>query len=485
MALGYVMVDAALGSGWIPDSRSAAHLQKLEDVFGLPRGTLLTLVSHRFAGPTPNKAPSSYSEYLKKCREARYLMLESEISPELRQQFISFVQHQTTGFPRTPRADQAGWRTHVEWPRGTLTWFNTVNKSYCPSADAAWRRIVSFLSWIANVGSDVMPAVGPANAQTLGWLNVDVAVEGYLKWHEGRAAGFNSGARNFCQTLHALTRERTGWLRYQPGYAKTIPMRYRPSDWGAACDAINSFSKTRQHKASAGKKGVVERTRNPLKGLGFYLACTDPAEPILSAIDSLQLEADSLAADSKMRAIRLRDAALLSFLLLIPVRLTTGSKLRVTGLGKHVEVNGRLLRADIPVSLLKNGHRMGPLVTTVESDLCEVIGTYISEGRTLLLDGRPDPGYLFLSSSDDQTAPWGRLSQTCVAVTARLCQGHGIPEHSLRHLVATRHLRLNKGDYVGAATLLHDALQTVLKTYVPDDPTGALACNAGSLRLRR
>lgn len=470
--------------GSLPDSRSASNLQALENVLHLPRGTLLQLVSHRLDGPTPKKVRSNYGEYLKSCRQTRYLMQDSEISTALRLQFTRLVQHQTTGFPETPRAEQAGWRTHLEWRQGALQWFNTVNKQYCPSADAAWRRIVSLLSWVANIGNDNLPAVGAEGAQTLGWLIVPAAVEGYLDWHESRAAGFNSGARNLCQTLHALTVQHTGWLRHQPGIAGALPEPCRPADWAAACDAIASFAKSRQRKA-AGEREKVQRTRDPFEGLAYFLQHDDPAEPVLNAIDALLLEADSLAAGSKLRAVRLRDAALLAFLLLVPVRQATASKLRAAGPRLHVEVSGQVLRVNIPAKLLKNGHRLGALQTSVDSELSEVIGRYITEGRPALLGGRPDAGHLFLSSGPNQSGPWGHLSQTCVAVTARLCEGHGLPEHSMRHLVASRHLRLHPGDFVGVATLLHDTLETVLKTYVPKDPTGAVARHASSLRLRR
>ena len=43
------------------------------------------------------------------------------------------------------------------------------------------------------------------------------------------------------------------------------------------------------------------------------------------------------------------------------------------------------------------------------------------------------------------------------------CPGFG--PHAFRHVIATDHLRRNPGDYLNVATLLHDKLETVLKSY--------------------
>ena len=43
------------------------------------------------------------------------------------------------------------------------------------------------------------------------------------------------------------------------------------------------------------------------------------------------------------------------------------------------------------------------------------------------------------------------------------CPGFG--PHAFRHVIATNHLRRNPGDYLTVAVLLHDMLETVLKSY--------------------
>jgi len=56
---------------------------------------------------------------------------------------------------------------------------------------------------------------------------------------------------------------------------------------------------------------------------------------------------------------------------------------------------------------------------------------------------------------------------TCAVLTelAPELKSKGINIHSLRHLAATTHLELNKGDYIGAAAILNDNIEQVVKVY--------------------
>lgn len=100
----------------------------------------------------------------------------------------------------------------------------------------------------------------------------------------------------------------------------------------------------------------------------------------------------------------------------------------------------------------------------MQSDLVQCIDTYLKEARPLLKKGT-DTELLFFSSRKPMR-PWDTMSVRITELTVRYCDGHSIPLHSLRHLVATRHLRRNPGDYLGAADLLHDSVEMVMKTYI-------------------
>jgi site-specific recombinase XerD len=147
-----------------------------------------------------------------------------------------------------------------------------------------------------------------------------------------------------------------------------------------------------------------------------------------------------------------------------------------------MRVDGQRLRAHIPKDIVKNGKALGPVQLDVEAEIVSVLTRYVEEARPVLLKGA-QTDLLFVSSTKP-TQVWNCTSARIKTITARYGDGHGIPEHSMRHLVARRYLRQHPGEYVGVAALLHDSLTTVLRVYAPGDPTRAVIRNAESLRVR-
>lgn len=485
-------IPIATLEGWLagrtPNVRTLPSLGRAEAALGLQPGALTSLVTHRVPWMT-TKRQTEYGDYLRRCRADRYQLAASDYTPELRAQFLAYVLNQTGAFPLLPRAQAAGWRMRACSNAGERgAWYAVLEGQYCPTAEVTWRRIASFLSWLASIGIGSGPGpLGVSAVQTLAWLVVPAAVEGYVRWHMSRAGAFNSGGRTFCQIVHALVAPKTGWLRLQPQLAGELPARWRPTDWEATCERVRVYvqslsgpgggARGRAHAAST----TLQRTRDPFDALQFYLEQPDPARPLLDAIEQLLIEVDTTAPGSRLGAIRLRDAAILAFLLLVPVRLSTGARLTVVGPRPHVRVDGDSMHVAIPAALLKNGRTLGSYEHRLQSELCRVIERYVQQARPLLC---PDPAapYLFVATRGG-SEPWLQLSMRVVEITRRLCRGHAIPSHSLRHLVGTRHMRLHPGDYAGAATILHDTLQTTITAYAPRDPTGALNRNGASLRL--
>jgi len=322
--------------------------------------------------------------------------------------------------------------------------------------------------------------VGIHAAQTLAWLAVQPVVAQYANWHREQAGGYNNGCRNMLGFAKALCGAETGWLRQHPELALTLPEEVRPADWAASCDAVVAYCTRLTKRDKTGKVVLLQRSRNPFDGhLSWFLSFDDPMDPIVQAVTTLRLEAAALATDSRLRAARIRDAALLALLLMLPIRAHTASRLRW---GTHIwQVDNRLI-VQIPPELLKNGQALGTLRTELDGPLVAVLLQYVAEARPVLLAGRVST-FMFLSGNVHNSKPWGSLSGCCVRVTERLCDGHGLPEQEFRHLVATRYLRTRPGDYVGVAHLLWDTLETVVSTYAPADPTRAVARNASSINL--
>lgn len=455
----------------LPDFRSLEALRKIETFLDLAPLSLNDCLRKRVFD-TGEKMTTRFGEQLKKLRKLRYRFRKDEITEVFRQDWLDFVAHQASLSPALKRSLASQW-TYKPIPEGddAPEWFESFRGQRCSSASVAWNSISGFLAFLTLSPEEGGLGVSRENAQTLAWLAVPHAIEGYLIWHRTRAGVGNNGLRNFSTYASALCRRETGYLRQQPALAQKLPVG-TVADWDEACERVLTMSQ---------KTGLTARShsRDPFEGLEYYFSFADPAEPVLNSIRHLTSAAAVVRRGSVEYAITLRDAALLAFVLLAPLRLETLRQLRI-GNDRQVVFTDDSLALRIPELMIKNGSARGALKMEFQSELLACISSYLDEARPILA-AATETDLLFFSSARP-TKPWGGLSIRITDLTRRYCQGNAIPLHSIRHLVATRHLRENPGDIVGAAYLLHDSTAMVMNTYIKRND-GTLEKHGKSFKL--
>lgn len=469
----------------LPDHRSAAELPVLENVLGLAAGSLRAfLKQHRSRSPDPG-GPSTGNEWAitgPVPADARLRRPDLRSLPEsLKTQWSQLIAHHVKSSARKRSGEGSaggGWGIKPVASGAPLPqWFCTFNEQYCAAASRHWGSVHSFFGYVSK--PEVRSAVGipQSAALSLSWLAVPDAVEAYATFLVHRAGDVvNANAKAFSGLISLICNERSGWLRLSANQVQSLELAgYSESEWAANCE--NAIERVAE---------VIgcneEAVRDWDAFMEDYFSYADPATPVLEAIATLTREADSLACDSMDRARLLRDAAVLAFQLMLPLRLTTLKQVEFATVAKHAIIRGDEMKIHLPARILKNGKTRGALNGHVAGELVQVVKRYTEEARPLLCAGNKSR-WLFVSSRNC-VRPWAGISIQIKAVTARLC-GKGIPGHLFRHLVARRFLRQHPADYVGVAALLHDSLQTVLAKYAPKDPTEALVKNSASLRLPR
>lgn len=470
--------------GWLkgvrPERTAHASLDALAKVLHVSLADLMQFARKRMNHDVRGK-PTEYGKYLLECRTLKFNLKESDTSEALRQEWFDFLAHQTKRSP-FKRAQHTGWKQE-EWPanrRRQPAWYETFGGKYLPSANAFWRRMQQFLGWLSVPLHQGGFGLELSQCQTLAWLAQPQAVEAFVAWSEARAGNVtNTGVRNFRQCVHALTAKEVGWLRQQPTKRASLPVAYQGESWDSLCDACLDFCEEHSERN-------VELSRDPLRSIERLRKLDDPCGPVFDAVAQLLIEAESFNDDSLASAIAYRDAALLAFLVLVPLRAKNVKALTVGSSRKNVWFEGDHMYVSISSKLLKNGKRLGNLeIDGVSSELTDAIRRYIEIGRPRLV--RNSTTDLLFVGSHDPNVMWDTVSPRVCQLTRRFLAEwvpDGLPIHTFRHLVATRFLQLYPGDYVGAAALLHDRLQTVLKTYAPKDPTGAIKKNAQRAHLR-
>ncbi len=455
----------------LPDFRSLEALRRLEAVLALPPLSLNSSLRKRIYGKCETKG-TRYGEELKQKRELRYRFKPSEITAEFRKAWQDLVTHQACMSPILKRSALSHWNFKpLTTAEKAPFWFESYLGQRCSSASVAWNSITGYLAFLTLPSEKGGLAIPRHQAQTLAWFAVPHAIEAYLVWHKGRSGLANNGLRNFASYAAAMCRRETGYIRQQPNLKKHIP-DVTVGDWNESCDRVVTIAQKTTQTAHS-------HSRDPFEGLGYYLDFEDPAEPILNAIRHLQSSAAVVCRGSTEYAIVIRDAAILALVLLAPLRLGTLKYLRV-GENREVFINGYGLNLRIPEPMLKNGSKRGPLKAEFQGELLTCIATYLDGARPILAQST-ETDLLFFSSRAP-TQPWGGLSVRISEITATYCEGNAIPLHSLRHLVATRHLRQNPGDYKGAAYLLHDSIEMVMKTYIKSND-GTTVRHGGSFKL--
>lgn len=455
----------------LPDFRSLEALRRLEAVLGLPQLSLNSSLRKRIYGRCETKT-TRYGEELKQKRELRYRFQSGEITAEFRKAWEDLIAHQTRLSPVLKRSALSQWnfKSLTRGEKAPL-WFESYLGQRCSSASVAWNSITGYLAFLTLPAENGGLAIPRHQAQTLAWLAVPHAIEAYLVWHKGRSGLANNGLRNFASYAAAMCRRETGYVRQQPDLTQKLPQG-TVTDWNESCDRVVSIAQKTTQTA-------LSHSRDPFEGLGYYLGFEDPAEPILNTIRQLQSSAAIVRRGSLESAVAIRDAAILAVILLAPLRLGTLKQLR-TGENREVFIKGDVLTLCIPESMLKNGLTRGALKVEFQSELLACVSTYIEEARPVLAQGTKTD--LLFFSSRAPTQPWAGLSVRISELTAKYCEGNAIPLHSLRHLVATRHLRQNPGDYKGAAFLLHDSMEMVMRTYIKSND-GTTVRHGGSFKL--
>jgi site-specific recombinase XerD len=90
---------------------------------------------------------------------------------------------------------------------------------------------------------------------------------------------------------------------------------------------------------------------------------------------------------------------------------------------------------------------------------------YLAEGRPALLKGK-DSSLVFVGQKGNPEEPLNSLDVRLQYITSQyLPNSPGFRAHSMRHLVTTAWLIEHPRDYVRAAHMLFDSLQTVLRVY--------------------
>lgn len=448
--------------GATPNRRALPSLTRIERALGLKKDALRSLIFENENGQPSTTHPTiPYRARLKSLTTDEYALPQSEITPELLQEWDSLFQYKTATRPRLKRTKRGRWRLrHETQIARKLQTAAYLGESGCPSANIIFNKIRCFLGFLCRPRSKGGMGIPKSEVMTLAWFAVPEAVDSYLAFVKMRADGIvHQGHRTFAAFSSSLTVKGTGFLVQQPKFASRLPTRYLDRPFEEMCEETYQLA----HEWMDQVSGHSRKPEDPIRAL---LALSEPLVPLLKAITALDKAAAAAAPGSRQEAVYKRDALLLSMLMANPLRLSN-----FTLMTYATDGTGNLYRAEttwrlrFEASDFKNerGARRSPYDAPLPAGLSERIEEYLDEFRPRLIRKNPDTALLLPTQYGKL---WEGLSKHMNKFTRRLIKGTpGFGPHAVRHLVATDYLRKHPNDFPTVALLLHDTLETVMATY--------------------
>lgn len=450
--------------GAYPNRRAYPSVHRIEAELGLGRDALLGLVPSTTQAQevVRGKVSTEFGERQRRNSKNTYRLRTKDMSSEFRQEWYGFFDYKTSRSPRFKRHDRGVWRQlPVEKLAKKLPAYAYRGNKGSPTAKIAMERIRSFVGYLAlprKAGGFGLP---PEAAQSLAWLAVPSAIDGYLEFMSERSNGaVHGGHAGFCALGASVTHAAFGYLTQQPSFATRIPAGYLQDSWATTCEQAYELYR---HWA----RDAREVSRKPDAPIQTLLNASEPLVPVFRAIDALDRLAAESAPGSLQESLYKRDALVLSMLTANPLRARNYILLswREDGTGSLYRREDGQWRIRFGANDFKNDSEAShtDYDAPLPRALTKRIEEYIDEYRLRILKNTPAVDLVFPAKGGGK---WENMGKQLARQTRRLIPGTpGFGPHAMRHLVATDWLRKHPNDFLTAAMLLHDKLETVLKNY--------------------
>lgn len=466
--------------GALPNLRSLASLEKLEQTLMVPERHLVQLLttSHQDCQPLHR---NEYRERLSSRSLSKYLLKPDMLSEQFRTSWERLMQ-----FKCSLRSDGMLRRNGGQWsPTGNsaspaaIDGITTHNGSHFASAKVLWNHISALLGYLQTSPENGGLGIGSQEVQSLAWVVIPEALNGYLDFQTERSGGLrHQGHAVFCTCVASLTHPEYGYLSQSPELLSQLPESVvRGRTWNDLCASARAL-------ASRWKSKCVDVSRDPLLPIQFLLDQPNPLAPIFTAMQRLREIGDSAPARSLEEAIARRNELLLGLITSNPLRRKNLIDLTICNdnSGSVYKSNTGEWRIRLPSAAFKNGKRRSERARPYDVGIAPWLHPLISDysrsfRKTLAQPNSPDN--LFLSRYG---APLHDMTHVLLELTQRLIPGSGgFGCHAFRHLVATDWLRRNPADFLTVAELLNDSLEVVMSTYAHLKKDDALSRHANQL----
>lgn len=394
------------------------------------------------------------------------------------------------------------WRLKPLESTGTRVYWQMLFDGYvCVTAGVAWNAISNYLGYL-KLPRPKGQGTPENEADTLAWLTFPELIRQYLVWNRRRAGNIrHQGLVTFLQTILSFIAPTRGFVWNTPSLAKSLPdgrFHVSAADWQEHC--ARAHEKISAQLKALLNEGQPVRSRESHNRAAVILNSAHPLKELLRLPKSLEENPPPPAHLRDYRAW-LRDIVLIKLLVSNPLRANHFSVMtyRPDGTGNLYRTSTGEWRLRFLASDFKNekGAANTDYDVAVEPSVWPWIQRYLSEARPYAVDADLTDYFLLpfvrgpraqdegktwtarkktnhpavMALEEHNLQPSGNWLSDCIASRVYILTKLYLPEtngfrpHTIRHIIATDHLKRHPRDYLTVAHLLHDKLDTVIKNY--------------------
>lgn len=481
-----------------PRGEAVNQLPKLEVVLELPKDSLvgrLPLARRaRYQRGVEKIDRTTAFTKIRRAQIARVGTYAMTMTPRLVQQWNDLLRLKTDRMRDEARGRNT-WRLKpIERVGMSVTPAMVFDGQVCPTGAVHWGNFSSYLGWL-KLPTPEGRGMNADEVDTLAWLADPDLVVSYARWRINFSGmKFHNGVNVLLQLVESYLRPKTGFVWLNHDLRKTVPSLDLLSD-ASIGDAATDRSRWQHHCELARRKirtfreraedsMGVRLSRDPTERVAVILHDDFPLKRLVGFVETLE-RSPPPPAHHRDYCAWIRDVLMCRLFISNPLRVSQYAVMtfRADGTGNLRRVSNGQYRIKFAASDFKNekGAAHMPYDVAVDPSVVPWIDRYLTESRPYLVDANETDRLLLAAAVGprklksfldkhgmQENKGWsagGMLHRFKLLTSTYIENCPGFGPHACRHVIATDHLRRNPGDYLTVATLLHDKLETVLKSY--------------------
>ena len=452
-------------------------VQRLENALGAPPTSLTRFMATTRDGLVERQrhAPQTvYGKLISSLTRDPYML--KEIPPRLRQEVQDFIRFKTSISPALKRNMRWILRSNSSCRKGA--WLDILSldgKNYAPSACKFLSHILRFFGALAKLGYD------PTDFSIV-WLCEPDLMSEYLEFSKSRTGNITKGHIPTLVDGRGLLYDQGGWIYQQPKFGALLREKVELDEegWKLWCNARHA--KLTEQGDNLEKDGLIRVGRDVKEPIKDILDRDHPLDAIFEMVESMEgylkkFEWQPTSLNMIDKSAFERDITILKIISVQPLRMRMFEEMtyradnsgnlykRKTGEWairfkpedfKNERGAAKDTVYDVPLPMALNA--------SIEHYLDDVRPKFTAAGELVFVPSHKGGPKGAIRADRKHGTEW--LTRTISKRGKQFLRGcPGFGPHALRHIVATDYIKNNPGDYLTAAQILHDKLETVMREY--------------------